>query len=273
MQTIYIGDTLVNDLFLGTQRIDDVLRVNTNPYALPPVTNGLEVYLTTYATASYSSGSATWADLSGNGRDFKLANTVIWPSGSFTGIVLGTTGSRLSSATYNVVNGLPFTFNTQGSFFYIIRQAPTLSIPFAAGALGSINNSGSANNDFTNYQRHAIGNGQPQASVYTNGTQGLQLAGDRGSYLTGSYHLVYATWTTASNDAKIGIDRIIPNTGSMATFANSGSMRISLGTNASLTNIDNAGCALFEVAYYSKKLTDSELSSSVDYFTNRYGIV
>jgi len=50
-------------------------------------------------------------------------------------------------------------------------------------------------------------------------------------------------------------------------------MRISLGTNASLTGIDNAGCALFEVAYYSKKLTDSELSSSVDYFTNRYGIV
>lgn len=274
MQTLYIGNTLINDIFLGSQRIDDALRVDPNPYALPPVTNGLEVYLTTYTTASYASGSSAWVDLSGNSRDFKLANTVIWPSGSLTGIVLGSTGSKLSTATYNVVNGLPFTFNTQGTFFYVIRQAPTLDIPNNAGAMGSINNSGSTNNDFTNYQRHAIGDENPQASVYTSpGQQNLKTLTDRNSYLTGSHHLIYAAWTTGSNNGKISIDKFIPDTGTMATFTNSGSMRISIGTNATLTGVDNAGCAFFEVAYYSRKLTDSELSSSVDYFCNRYSIV
>lgn len=275
MQTLYIGNTLINDIFLGSQRIDDALRVDPNPYSVPPVTNGLEVYLTTYTTASYASGSSAWLDLSGNSRDFKLANTVIWPSGSLTGIVLGVTGSKFSTATYNVVNGLPFTFNTQGTYFYVIRQAPTLDIPNGAGAIGSINNSGSSNNDFTNYQRHAIGDENPQASLYTDGIAYLKTTQDRNSYLTGSHHLVYATWITGSNNAKISIDKFTPVTGSVFNFisANSGSMRISLGTNASLTQIDNAGCAFFEVAYYSRKLTDSELSSSVDYFCNRYSIV
>lgn len=270
MQTVYIGNTLINDFRLGTQIIDDVFTV---PYALPPVRNGLEVYLTTYSPESYTSGSSTWNDISGNGRNFSLSNARLLTSQSFNGLFLGLSGSVYSTATASYSNGLPWTFNTTGSFFYVFRQANDLKVTIdTVAALGSINDGTGTNNDFTNYQRHAVSPNQAwDAAMYTFG--GPYATTNSENVNDGAIHLVYCTWLAGGTiNSPIAIDKNAPGSGNVYSFINTGSIRLSIGTNARLSQGDNANCAFFEVAYYSRRLTDAELTSSINYFTNRYNI-
>ena len=150
MQTVYIGNTLVNDIFLGSRRIDDAFREDSRGYSIPPVTDGLQVYLTTYATQSYNSGSTTWVDLSGNGRNFSLANPSYWQSGSYNGLWLGVSGSVYSTATASFSNGLPWTFNTTGSAFVVLKQRPNFPQTQNFSAWLSFNDGTNSNNDLTN---------------------------------------------------------------------------------------------------------------------------
>ena len=276
MQTVYLGNTLINDFRLGNRIVDDVF---TTPVALPPVRDGLEVYLTTYSPSSYTSGSLTWNDISGNGRNFSLSNARLLTSQSYNGLFLGLSGSVFSTATASFSNGLPWTFNTTGSFFYVFRQATDLKLePGVAAALGSINNGTAVNNDFTSYQRHAYtgaGGLNPTASIYTLGQQYLQSTPFNKNLSDGAIHLVYAAWNSGGTTAQIiAIDKNAPGTftQNVYSFTNTGSIRLSLGTNANLSQTDNSNAAFFEVAYYSRKLTQSELTSSINYFTSRYNI-
>jgi hypothetical protein len=61
MQTVYIGNTLVNDIFLGSQRMDDVIQPIAPP---PPPTNGLVAWYDASNASSYPGTGTTWTDLS-----------------------------------------------------------------------------------------------------------------------------------------------------------------------------------------------------------------
>ena len=273
MQTLYIGQTLVNDIFLGSRRIDDALRVDRG-FARPPVVDGLEVYLTTYETQSYNSGSTTWSDLSGNSRNFSLANPSYWQSGSYNGLWLGYSGSLYSTATASFSNGLPWTFNTTGSAFVVLKKRPNFPSATNFSAWLSFNDGTNTNNDFTNYQRHGISDNTTSpayAFVYTNSSPNLTTNAENTQ--DGLFHLVYEGWNSGASKAFIGIDTNPTASGTMDTFINTGSIRLSLGTNARLNQSDSANSAFYEVALYSRKLQGQELEDVKNYFINRYGIV
>ncbi len=279
MQTVYIGNTLVNDVFLGSQRIDDVLTPLPLEYALPPVTNGLQLYLTTYASQSYNSGSTTWADLSGNARNFNLVNPSYYVSGSYNGLLLGGNTGANRTATRIFSSSLDFTFNTTGSAFVVFKKHPNYSAENFAAWL-SINNNTTTNNDFTNYQRHGFSNaGSPAFSyVYTNGAASLYTDVENVVDDT-DFHLQYEGWTTGTGNAYISTDTNSTGSASgttMATFNNSGSLRMSIGQNARLSlpnGTDSANSVFYEIALYSRKLQGQELEDVKNYFINRYGIV
>ena len=68
MQTVYIGNTLINDVMLGSQRMDDVLTRASIPKQ-PMPTVGLMAYYDATNTASYNGSGTTWFDISGNNRN------------------------------------------------------------------------------------------------------------------------------------------------------------------------------------------------------------
>ena len=67
MQTIYIGNTLINDVMLGSQRMDDVLTKGNIPKQIP--LDGLMAYYDATIASSYNGSGTTWFDISGNGRN------------------------------------------------------------------------------------------------------------------------------------------------------------------------------------------------------------
>jgi hypothetical protein len=67
MQTIYIGNTLINDVMLGSQRMDDVLTNGNIPKQIP--LDGLMAYYDATIASSYNGSGTTWFDISGNGRN------------------------------------------------------------------------------------------------------------------------------------------------------------------------------------------------------------
>ena len=95
MRTVYVGNTLINDVMLGSQRMDDVLTpwTGTASIELPPVTSGLVLFLDSTQLASYPGAGSTWYNL-------VSANPTI--TGSLQANVVFTTGSYLTGSYLQV---------------------------------------------------------------------------------------------------------------------------------------------------------------------------
>lgn len=63
MRTVYLGNTLINDVMLGSQRMDDVFTPFTAAIELPPVTSGLVLFLDSTQGASYPGEGLSWYNL------------------------------------------------------------------------------------------------------------------------------------------------------------------------------------------------------------------
>jgi hypothetical protein len=70
MNQVYLGSTLINDVFLGDDRMDDVLSISPSI-----VTDGLQTWVDAGNPLSYPGSGSTWTDLSGNGRNYTLVNS------------------------------------------------------------------------------------------------------------------------------------------------------------------------------------------------------
>jgi hypothetical protein len=103
MHTVYFGNTLINDVMLGSQRMDDVFTPFTAAIELPPVTSGLVLYLDSTQGASYPGEGLSWYNL--------VAGQPI--TGSLQANVSFTTGSYLqvtgSANGYIEIPGVNFT--------------------------------------------------------------------------------------------------------------------------------------------------------------------
>lgn len=64
MQTVYIGNTLINDVMLGSQRMDDVIAGVVPPPPPPIPQNGLVAWYDASNASSYPGSGTTWNDLS-----------------------------------------------------------------------------------------------------------------------------------------------------------------------------------------------------------------
>jgi hypothetical protein len=101
MQTVYIGNTLINDIFLGSQRMDDALQIEPVPPPTLPITGGLVFYVDAGLPASYAGSGASTVNglnyVTGTPRTGTL-------SGGFTSLYGGAFTLSASAG-----NGIPFT--------------------------------------------------------------------------------------------------------------------------------------------------------------------
>jgi hypothetical protein len=99
MQTLYIGNTLINDIFLGSQRMDDTLQ--SQPPTLP-ITDGLVFYVDAGLPASYAGSGASTVNglnyVTGTPRTGTL-------SGGFTQLY----GGAFTFSASAGIPGIPFT--------------------------------------------------------------------------------------------------------------------------------------------------------------------
>ena len=87
MQTVYVGNTLINDVFLGSQRMDDVTQYKIPSGAL--ATSGL----INYWDASISASAANWRN--------------VIPYGTRTGSLFQTSYTATYPATFNLTGSIP----------------------------------------------------------------------------------------------------------------------------------------------------------------------
>ena len=78
MQTVYIGNTLVNDVMLGSQRMDDVLQKFTSVPTIP--TGGLIALFDSTNATSYPGSGNIWYDISGKGLQAIAVSGSTFPS-------------------------------------------------------------------------------------------------------------------------------------------------------------------------------------------------
>jgi hypothetical protein len=98
MQTVYIGNTLINDIFLGSQRMDDTLQ--SQPPTLP-ITDGLVFYVDAGLPASYAGSGASNVNALNYVTGTPKTGTL---SGGFTSLYGGAFTFSASAG-----NGIPFT--------------------------------------------------------------------------------------------------------------------------------------------------------------------
>jgi hypothetical protein len=109
MHTVYLGNTLINDVMLGAQRMDDViLKAPSASIELPPVTSGLVLYLDSTQPASYPGEGLSWYNLvAGQPITGSLQANVSFTTGPYlTGSYLQVTASANG---YIEIPGVNFT--------------------------------------------------------------------------------------------------------------------------------------------------------------------
>jgi hypothetical protein len=108
MHTVYFGNTLINDVMLGSQRMDDVFTPFTAAIELPPVTSGLVLFLDSTQPASYRGEGLSWYNLvAGQPITGSLQANVSFTTGPYlTGSYLQVTGSANG---YIEIPGVNFT--------------------------------------------------------------------------------------------------------------------------------------------------------------------
>jgi hypothetical protein len=109
MRTVYLGNTLINDVMLGSQRMDDVIfKEPSASIELPPVTSGLILYLDSTQPASYLGAGLSWYNLvAGQPITASLQANVTFTTGPYlTGSYLQVTGSANG---YIEIPGVNFT--------------------------------------------------------------------------------------------------------------------------------------------------------------------
>ena len=275
--TEYAGNYQIGRIYLGTNLIQGEPFIPTGP-VLPPVTSGLGLYLTTYEAASYPGSGSTWNDLSGNGYNFTLNNPDFYSDGGFNWFYFANDGgtSRYAYNTANFTSGMPSAlnqFNGKGTYFYVVKKNADKNFWLYASA-GSINDGTANNNDYQQYQRHAIGN----SGIWVNRMYFLGAAPETNTinFNNGNAHIAAARW----DDSASGLwDLYVDNTSTGASTGNTNSAftaanvrRVTIGINANLDIGDQLDGDVAEVIWYNRRLNDTELGSVFSFLQTRYGI-
>jgi hypothetical protein len=101
METVYVGNTLINDIFLGSQRMDDVLQIN----------QGLDQNVRNFALAANISDSTIINSLDTLVSELKSNN--LW--NKFYALY-PLVGGTADSCKWNLISTASFTVNYTGSF-------------------------------------------------------------------------------------------------------------------------------------------------------------
>ena len=246
MQTVYIGNTLVNDVFVGSQKANDVLS-----YTPTIVTSSLIHYF----DASYSASAANWRDSVGNrtGSLFQTSYTSTYPesfnlTGSIPDINFGSVPVSLQGSGERTV--IVWVYSKAGN----TKRNMTW--------MGSVNSSdlvlfhtGSA----TGLNYVAIGS-DATSSVATS----LPIS------LNEWHQVAYTTdGTNTYGGINLWLDSNKAQLSGASTF-NVGTLYWIFGTSNS--NFPFSG-SIFTQMIYNRKLTDNEILQNYQYFKYRLGLI
>lgn len=121
MRTVYLGNTLINDVMLGSQRMDDVIfKEPSASIELPPVTSGLILYLDSTQPASYPGAGLSWYNLvAGQPITASLQSNVSFTTGSYLQVTSSANG-------YIEIPGVNFT-SSNSTVMVATRYTDTVS--------------------------------------------------------------------------------------------------------------------------------------------------
>lgn len=210
MQTVYIGNTLVNDIMLGSQRMDDVL---TNiPYKQQMPKNGLLAWYDAGSNLSYNGSGTTWYDLSPNGFNLVAVSGSVFPTWDGVNREFDFNGS--SNALI-----MPTRYNT-GSLIVTTQVAWVKT-----AKLGAVANGGYA------FMQDSAGNNKFDSLAYGNQGTGWTMASDNverplSSNVTESveqFVMITGVRNTGTNGLKLyrnGANQIAQGSFSLETYTN-----------------------------------------------------
>lgn len=146
----------------------------TGEYLL--VTDGLQLFLDAGNTSSISSGTTTWNDVSGNGRNFTFSSALSYGSnGSASTVIMNSVGTGPTSNSYNITENTYSFFILTGRAYSPIPlyDTSTLYLPgtFSPG-LGDTSGTffdlyDGENNVAQNFENYQCGFDNNDASIYT----------------------------------------------------------------------------------------------------------
>jgi hypothetical protein len=253
MSTVYIGDTLVNDIFLGSARIGE-----PNPVNLTLVTSGL----TAYFDAAYSASSVNWKST----------------TGKYTASFLKTIYQSSPPQYYEITGSISdITYGDNENL-----NSASLSGTGSRTVMVWINpSSGSADSNILWYGNPAGNKLLFEISSGSIGQNYLKIANDTSSSIATANGAVslgnwqMATYTTNGTNTFSGINIWLnSNKQSIAgattwDIDTTGIRYWETGTvNSSLSYLGKIGAHLV----YNRTLTDAEIIQNVNYFKSRFGI-
>jgi hypothetical protein len=257
MQTVYIGNTLVNDVMLGSQRMGDILLDKVSI-----VTSGL----TAYFDASFNASASSWRATTGN------------YTASIGGTIYNSTYPQNYQLTSSIA-GITYGLNTALSSASLSGTGSRTMITFISPA--------SSSTDATVVWTGDGAPGNPGLKfLVTSSSLNLKIISDRTASpstetFTGLGSLSLNNWfmaayTTDGTDNTNGITVWLNN--ASQSFSNGGTWLVAeAGTRYWETGAINAqfpfrGRIAFHLVY-NRKLSDAEMIQNYDYFKLRFGLV
>ena len=254
MQTVYIGNTLVNDVMLGSQRMQDVLLDKPSI-----VTSGL----TAYFDASFNATTSSWRATSGN----------------FTASFGGTVYNSAYPQNYQLTGslaGITYGLNTALSTASLSGTGSRTLIAFVSPVSSS--NEGNivwCGDGALNGLRFLVTSSSLNLKIVSNGTASPSTETFTGLGGLSLNNWSMAAYTTDGTNNTNGINVWLNNTSQ--SFSNGGTWDIqTVGTRYWETGtigglLPFRGRIAFHLVY-NRKLTDSEMLQNYEYFKFRFGL-
>lgn len=245
MQTVYIGNTLVNDVMLGSNRMADV---RSTPPKL--VTSSL-VY---YWDASVSASAANWRNV----------------------IPYGNTTASLTQTTYT--SAYPQTFNLTGSVADInlgSTPAQIQSAPYTVLMVVSQKNDTDLTNltwwggsPFSNLSLQTTGSIGSPKKLRVKTDNSASIANNLNFTLNDFHQVVLTVNGSTFADINVWVDNNKQSFTGGTTLGSIGSLYWIIGTENSQRPLSGS---VISYCAYNRVLTDSEILTNYDYFQTRLG--
>jgi hypothetical protein len=251
MQTVYIGNTLINDVFLGSQRMDDALQI---PAPTLPVTGGLVFYVDAGLPSSYA----------GSGATVNALNYV-------TGIPRSGT---IGAGGYSSQNGGTFTFSSASNPTGILFSDDAMPTGSQSRTLGAwVYNNATGGNPLW-YGTAATNRGIGIQQIGTNGDT-MRFYGYGNDFDTAVTNMwnrwVYMVGTFDGTDAKIYLNGTLIATSNRSGWNTLLSGTLTVGrTTFSGTNGNWINGFQAQAQIYNRALSDSEVLYNYNVFSSRF---
>jgi hypothetical protein len=248
MQTIYIGNTLINDIYLDNKRMDDVLMGLAQ---IPQ--NGLVAWYDASNTASYPGSGTTWTDISPSAGSGTIVGS---PTFNNTTKLFTFAGSQRVDLSLFLPSG-------QATYSYFVIAKAT------GGSVTQVFGQGTETTDRRGFMiRHTGFFGFNGLNNDINNPTGMEVSNNQ------LKSIAFTLDKNAASALRFYLNGTFISTGN----TNAGSSNLNLGTTAARIGTNAANGEGFDgdigvCMAYNRVLTDLEISQINEYYSTKYTLV